>query len=330
MRRPAALAVAAALAAAAAGLGVPSPARAAEVTVAVSNPGGSRTVYVEDLLGQPLSTLNFGTSRSQPFRVRVVDSTMDRSGFQVLTSMSNLYLVSGATYAWNTLVPSSDIAVAYPPDPLNLVDPQAVVEPTYDLTETVTGALCTTITTLGGSCSIVMTAVDGLRQAVDLAVDLSDTSSLPLIPQEGETGDFTSPDWAGIAAANPDKPGSFTPTNREVISGAVNTASTTLTSTKAALAAMVAGQPASSLVDTATLTSALRTALTGAVYDALLPADVQTIIGALNVAVHDLAAADVVGQSGPYLSYPKLDVTLPAGQAPGSYKGTLVVTAVQL
>jgi hypothetical protein len=331
MKGRALLAGFAALAAAAAvGLTSTVPARAADVTVALNNPGGSRTVYVEDLLGQPLATLDFGTTRSQPFRVRVVDATMDRSGFQVLTSMSSLYLVSGSSYDWATKVPSSDIAVSYPPNPLNIISPSAVVAPVYDMTETVTGPLCTTIVGLGGSCSVVMAGVVGLHKTVGLAVNLADLNSLPLIPQQGETGAFTTSDFAGIAANDPAKPGSFTPTNRKVITGAVNNAATALTSTTTALKALVAGQPATSLVDAATLTSGLRTALTGPVYDALLPADVQTILGALNAAVHDLTTLDVLGQSGTYLSYPKLDVTLPAQQPAGSYKGTLVVTAVQL
>lgn len=307
-----------------------STASAEEVTVSLSNPGGSRTVYVEDLLGQELSTLNFGTSRSQPFRVRVVDDTMDRSGFEVVTTMSNLYLEDGATFDWDEIVPSDKLGVAYPPNPLNLLSPEAVIEPIYDFTETVSGALCTTITTLGGSCTVVMSGVDGLRQTVDLAVDLGDLNSLPLIPQEGETGLFDDADFAGIAADDPSKPGTFVPTTRRVISGVVSNAVETLDSVTAALELVIAGLPASSLVDSATLAGALRNSLGGTVYDALLPAQVSSILAALEVAVRDVTAADIVGQSGTYLSYPKLDVELPADQTPGSYKGTLVVTAVQL
>lgn len=307
-----------------------APAGADEVTVSITNPGGSRTLYVENVLGQPLTSLDFGTGRSQPFRVRVVDSTMDRSGFQVLTTMSNLYKVSGPSYDWAATIASSDVSVAYPPNPLNLLNPGAVVVPVYDMTETLTGALCTTVQTLGGSCSIVMSGVEGLRQTVDLAVDLADLSSLPLIPQTGETGAFASSDYAGIGADDPNKPGSFTPTNRRVISGVVSTASTTLTSVSAALQALVTGQPASSLVDGDVLAGALRSALTGPVYDALLPSEVDAIIAGLQHVVRAVTAADIVGQSGTYLSYPKLDVNVPTATSPGSYQGTLVVTAVQL
>ncbi len=153
-----ALAVAALLAGAAS-----IPASADQVTVSVTNPGGSRTLYVESLLGQPLTSLDFGTTRSQPFRVRVVDATMDRSGFQVLTTMSNLYKVSGNSYDWTSTIGSSDVAVAYPPNPLNLLNAKAVVAPVFDMTETLTGALCTAVTAAGGSCSIALSAVDGLR-----------------------------------------------------------------------------------------------------------------------------------------------------------------------
>jgi hypothetical protein len=305
-------------------------AHADQVIVAIDNPGGSRTLFVEDLLGQPLTTLDFGTARSQAFRVRIVDSTMDRAGFQVLTSLSNLYLVSGAAYDWTTTLPAGDVAVNYPPNPLNLINPQAVVAPLYDMTETVSGALCTSITTLGGSCTIVMNGVAGLRQTVGLATNLADLTSLPLIPQIGETGAYTSPDFGGIAANDPNKPASFTPTNRKVISGAVNNAASTLTAVTTALQALIAGQPATSLVNATTLETDLRTALGGAVYDGLLPAQVQTILGALNTAAESVTASQIVAQSGTYLSYPKLDATVPAQQTPGSYKGTLVVTAVQL
>jgi hypothetical protein len=308
----------------------PSPASAEQVTVSLSNPGGSRTLYVENLLGQPLTALDFGTTRSQPFRVRVVDATMDRSGFQVLTSLSNLYMESGPGYDWATKIPAANVAVAYPPNPLNLISPSAVVAPVYDMTETVGGAVCATIQAAGGSCSIVMSGVEGFRKTVSLAVNLADLNSLPLIPQTGETGAYTSADYSGIAAADPAKPGSFTPTNRRVISGVVSNAVTTLNSVTAALKAVVTGQPVGSVVDTATLASSLRAALTGPVFDALLPSQVQAILDGLTVVVRDVTSAELLGQSGTYLSYPKLDVTLPANQTPGSYKGTLVVTAVQL
>ena len=324
-RRLAVLAALAALVAAVVG-----PAQADEVTVSLDNPGGSRTLYVENVLGSPLTSLEFGTTRSQPFRVRVVDQTMDRSGFQVLTTMSNLYMVDGASYDWAEKILSSEAAIAYPPNPLNLIDARAVVTPVFNMSETLTGALCTTVQVAGGSCTSAVNAVEGLRQTVDLAVDLADVNSLPLIPQSGEVGDFTSADYSGIGADDPNKPGSFTPTNRRVISGAVNTAASTITAVSTALQALVAGQPASSLVDEDTLAGALRSAMGGPVYDALSSTVIGQIISGLTATVQAIAASDIVGQSGTYLSYPQLDVNVPTGTTPGSYQGTLVVTAVQM
>lgn len=307
-----------------------APADADEVTVAVSNPGGSRTLYVENMLGQSLTSLDFGTTRSQPFRVRVVDTTMDRSGFQVLTTMSHLYKVSGNSYDYATKIASSDVSVNYPPDPLNLLDVHAVVAPVYDMTETVGGATCTAIQAAGGSCTVVLSAVEGLRKTVDLVVDLTDLSNLPLIPQIGETGNYSAPDFSGIGANDPAKPNSFTPTSREVISGAVSNAVTTLNSITAALQSLVAGLPISSIVDANTVTGAVRDALGGTVYDSLLPAQVQSIVDSLNATVRAVTTGDIIGQSGTYLSYPKLDVNVPSETSAGDYKGTLVVTAVQM
>ncbi|MDQ1438312.1 MAG: hypothetical protein QOK43_1941 [Acidimicrobiaceae bacterium] len=325
LRRFVALAAVAAL-----GVAATVPASADQVTVSITNPGGSRTLYVENLLGQPLTALDFGTSRSQPFRVRVVDATMDRSGFQVLTTMSHLYKVSGQSYDWASKIASSDLAISYPPNPLNLLNVRAVVAPIFDMTETLTGTLCTTVQAAGGSCTVAMSAIDGLRQTVDLVIDLADLNNLPLIPQIGEVGDFTSPDFAGIGANDPAKPNTFTPTNRRVISGAVSTATTTLTSVTNALKALVAQQAVGSLVDPDTLSGAVRDALGGPVFDALPASSVQTIMDGLTATVRNIASADIVGQSGTYLSYPKLDVTVPDNTSPGSYQGTLVVTAVQL
>jgi hypothetical protein len=329
MRRRLAALAALGLAASMASTAMPA-ASASDVTVALNNPGGSRTLYVETVLGAPLTTLDFGTMRSEPFRVRVVDDTMDRSPFYVTTSLSNLYLVSGNSYDWNTTIPSSAVSVNYPANPLGILNPQAVVAPLLDITETVTGTLCTTITAQGGTCNIAMTGVQALRQVVDLAVNAADLTNLPLVPQTGETGAYTSPDYSGIGAGDPGKPGSFDVTHRKVITGAINTVTSLLDSVKAAYATVLAGTNVTAVVDPAVLAAALRTAMGGTAYDALVAASgLQPVIDALSASVEDVVTNQILAQSGTYLSYPKLDVTLPTNQASGSYQGTLVVTAVQ-
>jgi hypothetical protein len=329
-RRGMAGVTAGAMLAAFAGVGMGGGASASQVTVAVTNPGGSRTLFVEDLLGQPLTTLDFGTTRAHPFRVRVVDSTMDRSGFSILTSMSNLYKVSGSTFAFGSTIPSSDVSVDYPTTPINALSVAAVVAPVFNVAETVTGPLCTALTGAGGSCSIALSGLNGLRQTVSTTVDLSSLLTLPLVPQIGDSGSFSSPDFSGIGSSDPLKPSVFTPTTVRVLSGGVGSDPALLTNVKAAVQSLIANSPASSLIDSGTLTGALRDAVGGPVYDALTPTQVQDLIAGLQPTLTDILTSQLVAQSGTYLSYPSLHVNVPTTAVAGNYQGTLVVTAVQL
>ena len=312
------------------------PATAADVTLALNNPGGSRTVYVEDLLGQPLSTLDFGATRSQPVRVRVVDTTMDRAGFQVSATMSNLYKATGAsTYDRTKSIPSSAVSVGYPQVPISVKDVSATVTPVFDLAENVTGGtLCTAIQLVGGTvCNIAVSGVRGLRQSVTVPVDLADLAPLPLVPQQGETGAFTTPNYLGIGD-HPGKPDPVpTATSRRFVSGGLGTVLTGIQARLVALLGTTA--PASSVIDTGTLTTTLRTALgTGVggvpVFDLLSAADAQSLVDGLTATLLTLTPSDVVAQSGTYLSFPLLNVAVPSTTEAGDYRGTLVVTSVQL
>jgi hypothetical protein len=305
------------------------PASASQVTVALDNPGGSRTLYVEDLLGQPLTTLDLGTARSQAFRVRVVDTTMDRTGFEVMSSMSNLYKADGQGYDFGTTIPSKKVWVDYGLDPVNAQGVAAVVTPLYNLSATVPQPLCGVLTSLGGSCTISMSSVEGVRQALPVDVDLSALPGLPLVPQMGETGTYDSPDYAGIAANDPAKPAQVSATTKRVLSGDVGVSQTLLDALKAALDAKVAGTPVGDLVSEGTLTTGLRNAVGGSVYDSLTAGQVQGLIDLLNASALAPLLANVVAQTGTYLSFPNLHVTVPTGTPAGAYKGTLVVTAIQ-
>lgn len=308
------------------------PASAADVTVALSNPGGSRTVYVENLLGQPLSTLDFGTGRVQPFRVRVVDDTMDRNGFRVLATMTNLYKATGASsYDFATSIASDRVSVGYPATPVNALDIEAVVAPVYDLTETVTGTLCTTLTTLSlpgaTPCDINLSGLTGVRQTLEQTVDLANLPGLPLVPQAGDTGAFTNPAYAGLAAAAPQPASPPAATSVRLLSGDVGT---TLTGLQSALNTVVtSASSVTSLVPEADVTAALRDFLTGVVWDALLPADKTALVEGLTATARTLVPADLVAQTGTYLSFPQLNVAVPPSAAAGDYRGTLVVTSVQ-
>lgn len=310
-----------------------APAGAADVTVALNNPGGTRTVYVENLLGQALTTLDFGTSRAQPFRVRVVDSTMDRNGFRVLATMTNLYRASGSTYDFTSAVASDRVSVGYAATPVNALDVKGVVAPVFDLAGTVTGTLCTTLTTLSVAipgatpCAVRLSGLTGVRQTLDQVVNLSNLAGLPLVPQSGDTGAFTNPSYAGVAAGAPRPSSPPAATGIRLMSGDVGAV---LTGLQSALAGVVAAAPAvTSLVPVGDVTASLRSFLTGAVWDALSAADQSALVALLSATARTLLPADVVAQTGTYLSFPQLNVAVPSATPAGDYRGTLVVTSVQ-
>ncbi len=303
-------------------------ASAEEVTVAVSNPGGSRTLVVEDLNGAPLQTLDFGTSRTHPFRVRVVDEDMDRAGYQVVSSMTNLYSKTGpGTYDYDTKIASGDVAVSYSSTPLNVTDVTALVEPVFDLTGDL---LCQVLGLASGNQACVIQDVDGLLQNVPLTVDLGDLTNLPLLPGAGTSGPYDDPDYVGIGANDPAKPGSFSPTSIPLGSTSV---ATDLTAIQGSLEALIAGLPTNQLVDTDALLSEVQTTL-GPVFDLLgvvpgLPT-VDALIADLTATLVDLTGVDLLGQSGMLRAYPILNVDVPESAPTGDYEGTYSVTLIQL
>ncbi len=309
-----------------------APALGDNVTVGVANPGGTRTLYVENLAGQPLTQLDFGTTRAQPFRVRVVDSTMDRSGFSVSATMTNMHVDTGSSLDWAKKIDSANLSVSSATNPLNVVGVTASVQPLVDTLSTVTDAtICSTLglvmTLLDGvnACRINLTGLAGnLQSAVPVTVTLSDLSNLPLLPQSPEVGAFTSPDYAGLTANDPNKPATFTPTPRRMITGSVVSTSAVLTALEGALDT----NPRSDLVPDSTITTGLRNTV-GTAWDLLTTTQVTTVLDGTVASVQDLLPDQVKAQTGTYMSFPVLNVNVPAGAPKGNYKGTLVVTGLQ-
>lgn len=307
------------------------PASAADVTVAVSNPGGTRTMYVEDLLGQQLTTLDFGATRAQPFRVRVVDSTMDRSGFSVSATMTNMHVDSGGLQ-WAKKLDSANLSISSATNPLNVANVTASVQPLVDTVSTITDTtICSTLglvmTVLNGvnACRVNVTGLTGnLQSAVPVTVNLADLTNLPLLPQAPEAGAFTNPDYAGVTSSDPNKPSTFTATPRRMIAGSVVSTSTVRSALKAALDT----DPRSDLVPDNTVTTGLRNTV-GLTWDLLTSAQVTTVLNATVATVQDLLPEQVRAQTGSYMSFPVLNVNVPADAPKGDYRGTLVVTGLQ-
>lgn len=310
-------------------------ASADNVAVSVNNPGGSRTLYVESMLGQPLTNLDFGALRSQPFRVRVVDSAMDRAGFTVSATMTNLYKAEGTGVDFTTLIPSSKLSVGYATSPVSAKDVTALVQPLLDLGGTVGGTLCTTIQALqvlngiSANCVINLQDVTGKLQTVPLTADLSALPSLPLVPQVGDSGFFDDPAYAGVAATAPRPASAPDATSKRLVQGTALSTAPVLSRIQTALTSTLSGMRLADKVDTTVVTSLVRDALTADVFKELSTSEVQQVVNALTATVNDLTPTNVLGQSGTYLSFPVLNVAVPEGTPKGDYKGTLVVTGLQ-
>lgn len=311
---------------------VAGPAAAAsEVSITVTNGGdGSRTLFVEDLLGAPLTQLDFGDSRSLPFRVRVEDATMDREGFTVSSTMTNLYRDPGdGPLEWDQVITSDNLAIGNPINPLDVSDVAAQVQPVFDTVTTITDlVLCADLGLPlidGSSCELALADVTGIVQDLAATVDLADLSNLPLLPQAAEPGAFTSADFGGVAADDPSKPATVTPTNRKLLGGQVVSTTALLDSLDATLAGVLAGLPFADTIDETVFQNALVAEL-----GVLSTTQIDTILASPTVAtVQNLLATHVLSQTGKYQSHPTLNITIPDGAPVGSLKGTLTVTAIQ-
>jgi hypothetical protein len=301
------------------------------VKVTLSNPSPSRTLYVEDMLGAPLTQLSFGKTRSQPFRVRVVDGSMTRDSFSVAATMTNLYVDDSGTIDHSKSIVSSNVSIGSATNPLNVLGVSAAVQPLVDTVSTVADpVICNTL-------GVVMSLVNGVNACVlstsglvgkvqDLAVpvNLSNLANLPLLPQSPEIGAFTNPDYAGVGATDPAKPATWTPTARRMLAGTPVDTATVLTALHAALDS----SPVADLVPQSSIVSALQNQFS-ATWGLLSAAQIDSIVAATTGVAQALVPDNILSQTGTYISLPTLNATVPPGATPGNYLGTLVVTALQ-
>ena len=308
----------------------PASAQVREVPVTAEAGGGTRTVLVEDLLGAELTSLDFGSGTAVPFRIRVIDDAMSRSGFSVSVAMTKLYRAAGDGITYDRPVESEHVGIDYPVDPLNIQDVTARVQPVVDLAGTITGPICAALTLAGASsCAISLDDVTGKVQSLPIPVDLDDLTNLPLVPQAGTAGTFDDPAFAGVAVGAPGAATATDPTELEVLNGLISTGA--IVGEVNALLDTMAGptEPLTDLVDLDTAAAALRTALGGPVYDLLDPSVVEAILETLGRTVTDITGVDLLGQAGTYLSFPVLELDAPDDTVGGTYRGTMVVTALQ-
>jgi hypothetical protein len=308
------------------------------VPVTLSNPTGSRTLYVENLDGSSLSALDFGTGRSVPFRVRVADSAFSRTPFSVSATMTNLYQApNGSVDQALTPIASSQLALGRQATPLSINSVTAIVQPVLDTTSrlldpiacTALGLTSSALTAVGGlpagtGCTLTTNDVLGKVTSINVPVDLSNLPALPLVPQANETGAFTNAEYGlgTVGAGDSRATGAPAATPRKVLSGTV--LPTDLLPMQNALSALNLG---TALVDNNAVLQQLQ-----ATYPALATLAPSALSGLLTNTVatlNQLTLGNILKQTGSYVALPTLDVTVPAGASAGGYKGTLVVTALQ-
>lgn len=307
----------------------------AQTTVDVTATAGAstRTLHVEDMGGNALTSIDFGSGNSAPFRVRVVDSAFARQSFSVSATMTNLYKDNNGTLDMATKIDSSNVSLASQLNPLNILEVSAKVGPLVDTVSTVTDStVCSTLglvmTLIAGvnACQMSAANLTGQIQDLSVPVNLADLTNLPLLPQPNETGAFTFAEYAaGTAGENdPDAVGADPATSKRLVSGAPVATATVLS----ALDALIVETPLSTLVDRQYVEQALA-AQFPETWALLTSVQIDTIVASTIGTADALTGAEVLSQTGTYISLPTLDLNVPTSATAGSYKGTLVVTALQ-
>ena len=316
-------------------VGFPATAQT-DVPVSLETIAGSRTIVVEDMLGNPLTELDFGRDRELPFRVRVQDTSFAPTQFQVNASLTNLYLEGPSGLSWSTKVPSANVKLEPQVNPINASGVVATVQPVVNLVTDLVGPtlspLCALISgdvPITGGCRIELTNV--AADVIDVTVPLTSLAALPLVPQAPATGFFTDAEYAAgvglndqLAGDGPD--GRLPGTQHQLVAGQAVSASAVVASVTAAVDAL----PIDQVISDEAILDALNdaTGIVGVLTNPLLPS-VDAIVGATVATVNDVTGGMISNLTGQYVSLPKLSVTVPGGLPTGTYQGTLVVTGLQ-
>lgn len=338
---------------------VGAPARADTSTdVLLATIAGSRTLSVTTPTGTNLDggALDLGTSHTGAFVVSVTDVTYDHVGYQVSSTLSNLYRFQGG-FNCDRKVDSADLAVAFPVDP-QLQDLEAIIQGLVDLEGTVSPALADLLDPLGVINTLLVGAgLDPLvgrplsAGADEIAAQLQDALSgvldgadslLPVKVSNGSAGAFGSP------AAHPDCGGGApSPTSRLLMSGNAGSLGGFVQGLIDDLAALVDGITAADMVGDGTIDAAAAQAAAAAAVQGLAddlnaqlaglglgPVTLPQTGGVIDQVLQELegvlGTVDLLGQSGIGVSVPNLDASPASAPQSGVYRGRMVVTIVDV
>ncbi len=321
---------------------IPVLGRAETVTISASVVAGTRTLAVKSVDGGTVSSVTLGAGGTAGFMVDVRDLAYSRSGYQVSASLSDLYQLSGSTYDCTKKIPASSMAMGFLASPISLTDVAAVATPVWDLTGQLTGALATTLGTASPTAFSVANLAGTQAQRTRSGVYSGTESVLPVTVAAGTGGAFALP--AAHAGCAPAPAGS--PTTRLIMSGgqqnqaalftwvqdgfrsaADQNSNGTITGTEL----LNSGSVGSSQLAEATRTALGVAGVNLALLDTLVNAgtvQMSTIYAAMTATLDPITS--LAGQSGTYVSLPKLTATIPTGTGAGTYTGTMTVTLVDL
>lgn len=294
------------------------------ITVSTGSINGTRTLQLLDPTGGSLAgALPIGTGNSGSFVASVVDANYKHVGYQVTSTMTNLYPYSSGTYSIGTTnVPSSGVGVSFPTQGLQLDNVTDLVQPVFTIAGNLTGTLGLTALSLllpGTNLTTFSTTVDGMGGSVTTAaahVLDGSLTTLPVSVQHGIADSYTTP---ATLAAN----GTVNETGAKSVLLMDGTAQTIGASTLNA--ALPAATSVTNLISQGWLSqSAVLQAVANAL--AIPVVDLTTAVIAPLTGTATGTIGGVLGQTGSYNTVPQLHVTVPSTVPSGTYQGVLTVT----
>lgn len=322
-------------------VGAASTAWSQSITVESTVTGGNRTLVMRSATGGTLDSISLGTSGSAAFMTNVTDVQYSRNGVQVTGTLSNLYGFDGAAFDCATSIDAANLSLDFVVSPTSLTDVAALPEPTWDLAGTLDPPLSTV---LGVADGTAVTVLDVLGERIDRTLSGVFTgveNTLPIQISAGTGGAFTDP--GPHATCDPTPTAS---TSRSLLTGNVNDLVDVyawVTGEIEAAADLDSGGSITALelvdsgeVNEAVMAEAVREGLQDAgvnlaLLDTLLndgTLDMDDIYAVLIATLDTLSS--LIGQTGTYVSLPKLVAQIPDGTQAGTYRGTLTVTMVDV
>ena len=331
--------------------------------VTVTTTGGARQFAVTQTDGTTrIDGFAFGTSlRELPFQVTVSDQGVPLLGnnYAVSATMSNMYYKpTPSTTDYSTMIPSSQVGLAYAPSSLRATGLQLPVVPTVSLTgalscgslgslASLTGALldaCTLLLaplTAGGAVNTVATGATQMLTEAQLAVNGAlDLAKLPLsLTGAQEGGRFLTPAKldAGDPVAGTGATAKRIMTGTNLLTG--STLADAAARVDAALDTALTGKavlpkdgPASLVSQNELLTALSQQASLASVVEKLRlvtdQSQVAAVLAGVTGVVNDVTVNQLSVMSGNYSALPILTVA-PVTIRAGAYQGQLTVDFFQ-